>query len=256
MTRTFGKVPQNASYLLKKAEAARASGRREVIELPSRRSEILPQFVGLTFGVRTGHKHVSVLVSEDMIGQKFGAIVPRRARGQTKYRTRLKGEPASPTALCSTSRPIAEKASNRRAIAASAYTPGPRARAVLRGVEIAQEDLRKSGGAYDLGQVRRLLHGASRQAVESLISNGRLLVVPGPNNEARFPAVQFKDDGGVVAGLGETQSALATKNAFAILNFLVSPDTRLDGRKPIDLLRAGAIERVVEAARRVGEQGA
>ena len=58
--------------------AARASGRSEIIKIWSRRSTILPQFVGLTFGVYNGHKHIPVLVTEDMIGHKFGEFSPTR----------------------------------------------------------------------------------------------------------------------------------------------------------------------------------
>lgn len=65
-------------YLLKKADALRVSGRNEVIKMWSRRSTILPQFVGLTFGVHNGHKFVPVLVTEDMIGHKFGEFSPTR----------------------------------------------------------------------------------------------------------------------------------------------------------------------------------
>jgi small subunit ribosomal protein S19 len=64
--------------MLKKAEKTRESGRNEVIRIWSRRSTVLPQFVGLTFGVYNGHKHVPVLVSEDMIGHKFGEFAPTR----------------------------------------------------------------------------------------------------------------------------------------------------------------------------------
>jgi small subunit ribosomal protein S19 len=65
--------------VLKKAEKARDSGRNEVIKIWSRRSTILPQFVGLTFGVYNGHKHVPVSVSEDMVGHKFGEFAPTRS---------------------------------------------------------------------------------------------------------------------------------------------------------------------------------
>ena len=65
-------------YLLKKAETVRASGRNEVIKIWSRRSTILPQFVGLTFGVHNGHKHMPVLITENMIGHKFGEFAPSR----------------------------------------------------------------------------------------------------------------------------------------------------------------------------------
>ena len=63
---------------VRKADAARGSGRSEVIKIWSRRSTILPQFVGLTFGVYNGHKHIPVLVSEEMIGHKFGEFAPTR----------------------------------------------------------------------------------------------------------------------------------------------------------------------------------
>ncbi|MDD2866995.1 30S ribosomal protein S19 [Neomegalonema sp.] len=78
MPRSVWKGPFVDGYLLKKAEAARTSGRKEVIKIWSRRSTILPQFVGLTFGVYNGQKHIPVIVSEEMIGQKFGEFSPTR----------------------------------------------------------------------------------------------------------------------------------------------------------------------------------
>ena len=78
MSRSVWKGPFVDSYVLKKAEKARESSRNEVIKIWSRRSTILPQFVGLTFGVYNGHKHIPVLVSEEMIGQKFGEYAPTR----------------------------------------------------------------------------------------------------------------------------------------------------------------------------------
>ncbi|MBI1385881.1 MAG: 30S ribosomal protein S19 [Rhizobiales bacterium] len=78
MARSVWKGPFVDGYLLKKADAAREAGRKDVIKIWSRRSTILPQFVGLTFGVHNGKKHVPVLVSEDMIGHKFGEFAPTR----------------------------------------------------------------------------------------------------------------------------------------------------------------------------------
>jgi len=78
MTRSVWKGPFVDGYLLKKAEAARESGRKDIIKIWSRRSTILPQFVGLSFGVYNGRKHVPVLVTEDMIGHKFGEFSPTR----------------------------------------------------------------------------------------------------------------------------------------------------------------------------------
>ena len=79
MARSVWKGPFVDSYVLKKAETARESGRNDVIKIWSRRSTIRRQFVGLTFGVYNGQKHIPVLVSEDMIGQKFGEYAPTRA---------------------------------------------------------------------------------------------------------------------------------------------------------------------------------
>ncbi len=78
MARSVWKGPFIDAHLLKKAEKVRASGRNEVIRIWSRRSTILPQFVGLTFGVYNGHKHIPVIVSEDMVGHKFGEFSPTR----------------------------------------------------------------------------------------------------------------------------------------------------------------------------------
>jgi small subunit ribosomal protein S19 len=76
--RSVWKGPFVDSFLLKKAAKAREGTRNEVIKIWSRRSTILPQFVGLTFGVYNGQKHIPVLVSEEMIGQKFGEYSPTR----------------------------------------------------------------------------------------------------------------------------------------------------------------------------------
>lgn len=78
MARSIWKGPFVDGFVLRKAEKARAGGRNEVIKIWSRRSTILPQFVGLTFGVYNGLKHIPVQVSEDMVGHKFGEFSPTR----------------------------------------------------------------------------------------------------------------------------------------------------------------------------------
>jgi small subunit ribosomal protein S19 len=72
MARSSWKGPFVDGYLLKKADAVSTSGRKDVIKTWSRRSTILPQFVGLTFGVHNGHKHVPV-------GMKLGEFSPTRS---------------------------------------------------------------------------------------------------------------------------------------------------------------------------------
>ena len=78
MARSIWKGPFVDGYLLKKAEKARESGKSDVIKICSRRSTILPQFVGLTFAVYNGKKHIPVAVTAEMIGQKFGEYSPTR----------------------------------------------------------------------------------------------------------------------------------------------------------------------------------
>ena len=78
MTRSVWKGPFVDGYLLKKAEALQSSGRKDVIKTWSRRSTIMPQFVGLTFGVYNGRKFIPVSVNEEMVGMKLGEFAPTR----------------------------------------------------------------------------------------------------------------------------------------------------------------------------------
>ena len=78
MTRSAWKIPFIDGYLIKKAKVAAEDPKKPMIKTWSRRSTILPQFVGLTFAVYNGKKFVSVLVSEDMVGHKFGEFAPTR----------------------------------------------------------------------------------------------------------------------------------------------------------------------------------
>lgn len=148
------------------------------------------------------------------------------------------------------------QAPSGKAVAGDAYRPDARAMALLQGVKIAQQDLREAGGAYTLEQVRLLLQGISRQAVDKRVQEGTLLAVPGPGNRRAYPTIQFLNDGRLVDGLKAVRQALGSSNPWLMLNFLSRPDPRLDNRKPIDLLRGGEIEPVLEAARLIGMQGA
>jgi hypothetical protein len=187
--------------------------------------------------------------------------VPSRTAGSealkwpASYRRVTRKDP-SPRIKGSVDAPRNAEAGTEPTLGEGAFALGPRAKAVLKGIEIAREDLQKSGGSYTLEEVRQVLHGVSRQSVEKRVREGSLLAVQGPSNRRYYPVLQFKDDGSVVEGLSELQNALPTKNGYAILNFLVNADPRINNRKPIDLLKEGEIAIVVEAAQRVGEQGA
>jgi small subunit ribosomal protein S19 len=77
MPRSVWKIPFVDGYLLKKVEKVDAKSHK-IIKTWSRRSTILPQFVGLTFAVHNGKKFITVLVTEGMVGHKFGEFAPTR----------------------------------------------------------------------------------------------------------------------------------------------------------------------------------
>ena len=78
MPRSSWKLPFVDGYLLKKVKDYNGSSKKPIIKIWSRRSTILPQFVGVNFAVHNGKKFVSVLVSEGMVGHKFGEFAPTR----------------------------------------------------------------------------------------------------------------------------------------------------------------------------------
>ncbi|MBE3595356.1 MAG: 30S ribosomal protein S19 [Candidatus Carbobacillus altaicus] len=78
MARSLKKGPFVDDHLMKKVIALNESGEKKVIKTWSRRSTIFPEFVGHTFAVYDGRKHVPVYVTEDMVGHKLGEFVPTR----------------------------------------------------------------------------------------------------------------------------------------------------------------------------------
>ncbi|MDB5718928.1 MAG: rpsS [Sphingomonas bacterium] len=78
MARSVWKGPFVDLHLLRKAQGAQEAGTRAPIKTWSRRSTILPDFVGLTFSVHNGRKFVPVSVNEDMVGHKLGEFAPTR----------------------------------------------------------------------------------------------------------------------------------------------------------------------------------
>ncbi len=137
-----------------------------------------------------------------------------------------------------------------------AFRLDARSRALLRGKEIALQDIKAAGGAFTLEEVCQILGQVSRQVIERRVREGRLLAVPGPSNRRVYPAIQFRADGQVLPGIKDVLHALPAENPLAILNFLVNSDSRLDDRKPIDLLKAGQTDIVVQAAANLATQGA
>jgi small subunit ribosomal protein S19 len=78
MGRSLKKGPFADAHLLKKVEVLNEKSEKRIVKTWSRRSTIFPDFVGHTFAVHDGRKHVPVYVSEDMVGHKLGEFVPTR----------------------------------------------------------------------------------------------------------------------------------------------------------------------------------
>ena len=78
MSRSTKKGPYVAPKLLRKVEEMNKNGEKKVVKTWSRSSTIFPEFVGHTFAVHDGRKHVPVYVTEDMVGHKLGEFAPTR----------------------------------------------------------------------------------------------------------------------------------------------------------------------------------
>ncbi|MGD9949020.1 MAG: 30S ribosomal protein S19 [Desulfobulbus sp.] len=78
MARSIKKGPFVDGHLMKKVAQAQETGSRKVIKTWSRRSDILPEMVGLTFAVHNGNKFIPVYVTENMVGHKLGEFSPTR----------------------------------------------------------------------------------------------------------------------------------------------------------------------------------
>lgn len=86
MARSLKKGPFCDSHLMKKVEALNAANKKEIIKTWSRRSVIFPQFIEHTFAVYNGHEHITVYVTEDMVGHKLGEFAPTRTyKGHTGH---------------------------------------------------------------------------------------------------------------------------------------------------------------------------
>ena len=78
MSRSIKKGPYVQEKLMKKVAVAQQSGAQTVIRTWSRASMIMPEMVGLTFGVHDGRRHIPVFVTEDMVGHRLGEFSPTR----------------------------------------------------------------------------------------------------------------------------------------------------------------------------------
>jgi len=128
-----------------------------------------------------------------------------------------------------------------------------RERALARGMRMKRMDLEAAGGGLSLEAVAELLD-ESASKIADLAQHESLLAIP-TDTGLVFPAIQFSGHS-PIRGLAEFLSIFPDRNPWARLNYLVNPELRLDGRRPIDSLRSGEVEQVIAAARQVGEHAA
>ena len=92
MSRSIKKGPYVQPVLLKRIQEMNAAGEKKIVKTWSRASVIFPDFVGHTFAVHDGRKHVPVYVTEDMVGHKLGEFAPTRTfKGHAGSKTTAPG---------------------------------------------------------------------------------------------------------------------------------------------------------------------
>ncbi len=93
MSRSIKKGPYVQEVLLKRVIAMNEAGEKKVLKTWSRSPTIFPDFVGHTFAVHDGRKHVPVYVTEDMVGHKLGEFAPTRTfKGHAGSKTSNNGK--------------------------------------------------------------------------------------------------------------------------------------------------------------------
>jgi biotin operon repressor len=146
------------------------------------------------------------------------------------------------------------KALTEPSVATQLASEDPLAAARLRGVETQQNMLNASGGVLSGSQVAKILD-ISRQAVDKRRKQGQLIGLTQGKRGYAYPAWQF-EGGKTIAHLTNLLDALRSHDAWMQLAFFINGNDRLNGRSPLELLRAGKLESVLHAARSYGEQGA
>jgi hypothetical protein len=130
----------------------------------------------------------------------------------------------------------------------------PLARAFLDGLDAKARLIEQNGGIFKTEEVAEYL-GITPQAVNKRRALRQLVGLTFRKRGYVFPAWQFTDRG-TVPGLEQVLLALAGHDEWMQNVFFIDPNTRLGGRRPLDLLREGEIPEVLDAAREFGQHGA
>jgi hypothetical protein len=138
-------------------------------------------------------------------------------------------------------------------VASQLTAQDPLAAARLRGVERQHSLLKKSGGVLTGAEAAGLL-GISRQALDKRRRHGHLIGLTQGRRGYAYPAWQF-DGGKTLVSLEKVLGRLTDHDPWMQLTFFLNDNDRLDGSSPLELLRSGQVDPVLEAAASYGEQG-
>lgn len=129
----------------------------------------------------------------------------------------------------------------------------PLASPYLKGLEARHNLLKEAGGLMSSEEVGKMLR-LTRQAIDKRRINRKLIAIPQGQRGFGYPVCQFTPNG-PLPGLDQMLSALGREDAWMQLLFLLTPNSRLFDRSPLDLLRTGKPAAVITAARTFGEHG-
>jgi hypothetical protein len=140
-------------------------------------------------------------------------------------------------------------------IAAIFQEDDPLLPARLRGLEARQQILEAEGGTMTVSEVASLL-GITRQAVEKRRKAGKLIALSLGKRGYAYPRWQFSSDGDLLPGLEDVFGDLEEHSPMARTIFMLNPTIRLDGERPLDVIRRGQIDDARRAAQTYLEHGA
>lgn len=130
----------------------------------------------------------------------------------------------------------------------------PLASPYLKGLRAQQELLKKADGLMTSEEVADMLN-LTRQAVDKRRQTGKLIAIPQGQRGFGYPVCQFNARG-PLPGLDQMLLALGTTDGWGQLTFLLSPNSVLNNKPPLDFLREGQVAAVTKAANLFGEHGA
>ncbi len=185
---------------------------------------------------------------------KYPVFVTRALNALRGLEQELPKERIEEASTASTDYLVLLKALTAPSVATQLAAKDPLAAARLRGMERQQSLVKKSGGVVR-GEEAAAFLSISRQAVDKRRRQGHLIGLTQGRRGYAYPAWQF-EGGKTLANLERVLDALRDHDPWMQLTFFVNANDRLNGRSPLEMLRSGKLDPVLQAAASFGEQGA